>query len=297
MGAGTYVVAVSGGVDSMVLLDVLRQRPGLKLVVAHYDHGMRLGSAADRQLVQDVSHRHGLQFVHEAGHLGTGTSEAKARVARYRFLRSVQAASGARAIITAHHQDDVLETAIMNLLRGSGRRGLTSLKSQADLLRPLLPYSKEQLRDYARAHHLEWHEDPTNADTAYQRNYVRLNILPKFSDGQRAQLLILLEQAAERNDELETHLTSLLHTQPALDTLKRAWFIRLPHAVAQEVVHTWLRRHGVRDVTRKMVERLVVKMKTARASQQIDVDRQHVLDIRRDSLHLRSRAAIGTRLA
>ncbi len=286
VGAGTYVLAVSGGVDSMVLLDLLRQRPGIKLIVAHYDHGIRADSAADRKLVQEVAKKHGLAFVHKAGKLGHQTSEAKARTARYKFLESVKRASGAKAIITAHHQDDVLETAIINMLRGSGRRGLTSLKSVDGLLRPLAGHTKDQILDYAEEHALLWREDKTNADTKYLRNYIRLNVLPKFTDGQRAQLVILLERLRTINDELDAHLTGLLHTQPALNQLDRAWFICLPHDVAKEILHAWLKRHGARDVTKKTIERLIVAMKTGKNGQHFDVDNRYRVSIKRDILAL-----------
>ncbi|HSX24007.1 MAG TPA: tRNA lysidine(34) synthetase TilS [Candidatus Saccharimonadales bacterium] len=284
VGAGTYVVAVSGGVDSMVLLDLLRQRPGMRLIVAHYDHGIRPDSAEDRKLVQKTAQAHELPFVHEAGKLGAGTSEARARKARYAFLERVRSASEARAIITAHHQDDMLETAIFNLLRGSGRRGLVALKSTDDIVRPLLEYDKEQILDYARSHSLQWREDPTNADIKYTRNYIRSRILPKFTPGQRAELLILLERLSAINDELDVHLSGLLHIQPALNEIDRAWFIHLPHDISREVVHEWLRRHKIRDITKKTIERLVVAMKTGRGGQRVDIDDKHVLEIRRDSL-------------
>jgi tRNA(Ile)-lysidine synthase len=285
------VLAASGGVDSMVLLDLLRKRSGIKLIVAHYDHGIRPGSAQDRKLVQDIARLHGLPFVHEAGKLGAGTSEAKARKARYMFLERVKLASGAQAILTAHHQDDVLETAIMNMMRGSGRRGLVALKSTDGLIRPLLDYDKEQIRDYAHAQALAWHEDSSNTDLKYMRNYIRHKILPKFSVGKRAEMLILLAQLAETNQELDAHLASLLHIQPALDKLDRAWFIQLPHDVAREVLHEWLRRHKVRDVTKKTIERLVVAMKTGHPSQRIDVDGTYVLEIRKGDLTLAARTA------
>lgn len=286
VGAGTYVVAVSGGVDSMVLLDILRQRPGIKLVVAHYDHGIRKDSQVDRKLVQKVAKKHGLMFVHLEGKLGIKTSEAKARAARYAFLNNVKQASGAKAIITAHHQDDVLETAILNMLRGSGRRGLTSLRSVEGLVRPLVDYSKQQLRDYAEEHSLLWREDESNTDTTYVRNYVRANVLPKFSEGQRAQLVILLERLRDLNDELDARLVDLLHTQPALNQLDRAWFIHLPHDIAKEVTLAWLRRHNARDVTKKTIERLVVGMKTAKYGQYIDVDNRYKIHVKRDILAL-----------
>src|SRR5262249_18822874 len=153
------VVAVSGGVDSMTLLDVLAKQPDLRLVVAHFDHGIRADSEQDRQLVQAAAERYGLPFVFDMGHLGPATSEAKARRARYDFLRRVQRSSGARAVVTAHHQDDVLETAMLNLLRGTGRRGLTSLNSRPGLERPLLDTPKWKIKDHALSARLNWRED------------------------------------------------------------------------------------------------------------------------------------------
>lgn len=289
VGTGTYVVAVSGGVDSMVLLDLLRVRPSLTLIVAHFDHGIREDSIEDRQLVQAVAKHYGLSFIHADGKLGPGTSEATARKARYDFLQEVKKASHAQAIITAHHQDDRLETAIINILRGTGRRGLSSLKSSDNLIRPLLDYSKEQIYDYARTHNLRWREDPTNQDTAYTRNYVRKNVMSKLTPGQRAQLLILLDQLKTVNHELDTQLVNLLHDQPAHNTLDRQGFINLPHTLAREVVHSWLRHHGVSKMDKRTVERLIIAMKTGRPGQQADVDVEHVLQIGRHELALTRR--------
>src|SRR5690348_2939142 len=118
---GNYVVAVSGGVDSVVLLDILSKQPGLKLTIAHFDHGIRNDSYKDRQFVEGLAKKYQLLFVYKEGSLGKA-SEAKAREARYEFLRKAQKDSGSQAIITAHHQDDLLETAILNMLRDSSRK-------------------------------------------------------------------------------------------------------------------------------------------------------------------------------
>src|SRR5690606_27608960 len=140
----------------------------------------------------------------------------------------VKQVSKARAIITAHHQDDVLETAVMNLLRGSGRRGLTSLTSSDGLLRPLIEYDKARLQEYANNHAIAWREDPSNADEKYTRNYIRHKILPKLSDGQKAQLTILLSDLHGINQELDAHVVNMLHTQPSKSKIKRSWFVHLP---------------------------------------------------------------------
>lgn len=289
VGAGTYVVAVSGGVDSMVLLDILRTRPGLKLIVAHYDHGIRDNSAEDRKLVQHIAKSHKLPFVHKNGRLGPNTSSAKARDARYEFLHQTLKASKAKAIITAHHQDDLLETAILNLMRGTGRRGLSSLKSNDIIVRPLLHYTKNQLKEYAANHSLAWREDPSNNTDRYTRNYIRHNILPKFSEGHKAQMLILIKDLQKLNEEMDAHITNLLHAQPELSKLDRRWFINLPHDISKEVAHAWLQKHNVRNLTRKTIERLIVQMKTGRPGVRTDIDHKHVLSVSGDTLALRPR--------
>lgn len=282
---GVYVVAVSGGVDSMVLLDLLIKMPGLTLTVAHFDHGVREDSLADRQLVQKVAGDNGLPFVYDNGNLGPGVSEARARTARYNFLHKVRQASLATAIITAHHQDDLLETAIINMLRGTSRRGLTSLKSRDRVLRPMLMLSKKDIEDYAKTHHVTWHEDSTNQDEKYLRNYVRRQILAKFSAEQRQQLLVYLNNAQGLNDELENLLANQLHIQPAIHKLDRHWFIGLPHIVSREVMASWLRERGV-TFDKKTLERLIVAAKTFQLHKRVDVANGVYLEVKQDYLAL-----------
>jgi tRNA(Ile)-lysidine synthase len=271
---GTYVLAVSGGVDSMVLLDVLAKRPGVKLIVAHFDHGIREDSHLDRHLVQDVAKRNKLPFVYHRANLGMNASEAKARQERYKFLKGVQKASGAKAIITAHHQDDALETAVHNLLRGTRRRGLSSLRSTDGFIRPLLSYPKERLIDYANNHQLLWREDSTNQDTRYKRNYIRHRLLAPLTAAQRQQFRILIEEITKLNDHIDSELVNLLHVQPTVNQIDRNWFVLLPHAVAKEVLHHWLTRHGVKDVSNKRIEKLVINLKTGKAGKSFDADKK-----------------------
>lgn len=289
---GTWVVAVSGGVDSVVLLDMLHKHVSTNnpkktnLVVAHFDHGIRSVSAKDRQLVQRLAKQYGLPFVYEQTQLGTNASEATARAARYEFLEKVRQSTGAVGIITAHHQDDALETAVHNLLRGTGRRGMTALKSTSDIYRPLLHTSKKRLYEYARSHGLVWNEDATNTDIKYMRNYIRHNLLSKFTAGQRAQLAILLGDMRTLNDQIDNDIAGLLHVQPHVDKLDRAWFAKLPHTIAREVTHAWLRAHDVQNLDRKTIERLVIAMKTGKRGQQYPVDKQLRLSIGTKTLAL-----------
>lgn len=272
---GTYVVAVSGGVDSMVLLDVLAKMASddYHFVVAHFDHGVRADSDEDRKFVEATAEKYGLPFVFDRGNLGAGASEEAARKARYAFLNRVRAASGAQAIITAHHQDDLVETAFINLLRGTNRRGLTSLRSTGEIVRPFLGYRKQQLLDYAREHGLVWHEDSTNQDTSYLRNHVRHDIIPKLTSGQRAQIVATLQELTAVNQTLDEVLLAFLSKQPDVQTIDRSQFIQLPHAVSREVMAAWLRANGVRGYDQKTLERLVVAAKTYASGKVADVQR------------------------
>src|SRR5690606_41547248 len=110
--------AVSGGIDSVVLLDMLSHVPGLKLVVTHFDHGIRPDSAQDAVFVEELAAHYGLPFETKRVELGTKASEELARRHRYAFLRDVAARYNAK-IITAHHADDVIETVAINHIRGT----------------------------------------------------------------------------------------------------------------------------------------------------------------------------------
>lgn len=279
---GHYVVAVSGGVDSMALLDLLarqyKARPGtVRLIVAHFDHGIRDDSHEDRHLVHETARQHGLPFVYEEGRLGQGASEDEARKARYAFLRKVQKHAGARGIITAHHHDDAVETAVLNLVRGTGRKGLSSLKSRSTdgIIRPLLHVPKSHLKAYAEANGLTWREDSTNADQNYRRNYVRHSILTRAktkSPAEYHRLMTLLRRQRELNHAIDQYLETLLHTQPSRNVLRRADVVSLPYRVATELVAEWLRGNGKRQLSRWLVDRLTVAARTARPDTELLLD-------------------------
>lgn len=183
-----YIVAVSGGVDSAVLLDMLAKANEHELVVAHFDHGIREDSASDARFVEGLAGQYGLQFELGHGELGKHASEEEARDRRYAFLRGVADREGAR-IVTAHHADDVIETIAINLTRGTGWRGLAVLGDQS-LVRPLLSTRKSELYEYALANKLEWVEDETNQTTAYLRNRLRRK-LGALSEQSKHELLNL----------------------------------------------------------------------------------------------------------
>jgi tRNA(Ile)-lysidine synthase TilS/MesJ len=239
--------------------------------------------------VQNLAAKYKLPFVYDEGRLGANASEATARDARYAFLRRVKEISGALAIATAHHEDDVFETAILNLLRGTGRKGLSSLRSTEEIYRPLLTTPKANIIAYARANGLNWREDSTNANPNYLRNYVRRRLLSRFDEPSLRRLRALIDAAALTNAELDGLLVQQLKLQPAHDEIDRQWFISLPHAVAREIIAVWLREHGVNGFDKKSIERIVTLGKTLAPGKRIDVDSTFIIVVNPGILALRVR--------
>ncbi len=177
------VVAVSGGLDSVVLLDVLlavRDDLRLKLVVAHADHGLRPRAAAkDAAFVRQLAAAHRLPFVETAPGLQHGANEeARAREARYRWLEQVRKRRKAGFIVTAHQADDQVETLFLHLARGSGLQGLSGMQVvSGKVLRPLLDVPRKTLARYARKQKLKYRLDATNRNIKYARNRVRRQVI------------------------------------------------------------------------------------------------------------------------
>lgn len=182
------VVAVSGGADSVALLDLLRRfdAGSLKLVVAHLNHSLRgEHSDADQAFVAGLAARYGLSFVAErrdvaalARELVTSLEDAGRR-ARYDFLARVAREHQASFIALAHHRDDQAETVLMRLLRGAGGTGLRGMgPSRGILKRPLLRVSRADIERYLKEEGLSWRNDASNADTDFLRNSIRHELLP-----------------------------------------------------------------------------------------------------------------------
>ena len=192
------LLAISGGVDSMVLLDAAAATvPTQRLYVATFDHGT--GSAATRAaaLVRMRAAAVGVECLSDRASTRF-RGEAELRNARWRFLRSVDANRSA-LVATAHTQDDQIETVLMRILRGAGARGLAGMFAPAEVVRPLLAFTRRDVMHYARVRRLDWVEDPSNASLGYLRNRLRHELLPALRAGRPAldrELLQLSQSAA-----------------------------------------------------------------------------------------------------
>lgn len=177
---------------------VLANHPRENIVVAHFDHSLRgVESDNDRLFIADFCKKRNIQFKVEKMDISTFAQEEKmsiemaARKYRYIFLRKVAEKYRAKYILTAHHLDDRIETAMFNLIRGTKFGGIHALKemtqslvtnhqSSITIFRPLLHIPKSDILAYAKKRSIQYREDLTNRDTAYLRNHLRHNILPEF---------------------------------------------------------------------------------------------------------------------
>jgi len=184
------IVGVSGGADSVALLDwlVSGAPPGVKLIVAHLNHCLRGSeSDGDEAFVTELAESFGLELVTRrtditayAASQGMTLEEA-GRSARYRFFTEICAAHGGDAVAVAHHADDQAETVLMRLLRGSGMSGLAAMRAKsADgrIIRPLLVVYRRQIETYLLARGLSWRDDASNTDCSFLRNRIRHELLP-----------------------------------------------------------------------------------------------------------------------
>jgi tRNA(Ile)-lysidine synthetase-like protein len=283
---GKYVLAVSGGVDSMVLLHLLNSMKDVEIVVAHFDHGIRSNSNKDAVFVANVVDKFMLRFELGKAKLGPDASENLARTARYNFLSNIKDKHEASGIITAHHQDDLIETALINILRGTGPRGLVAMSVNKEILRPLLGVSKKGIIKYAEANGISWVEDSSNDDSRYLRNRLRKMLVERLTDPERMKILEYVDQVVaskDETDELMNSINSYLFEDQM--TIKRNAFIFLPNEVATEVLVRWFRDKKI-SVDRQAINRLLVAIKTGRPNTLHNIDKRYKLKLNASQAHL-----------
>jgi tRNA(Ile)-lysidine synthase len=254
-----YIVAVSGGVDSVVLLHQLVEAREHELIVAHFDHGIRPDSAADARFVQALAASYNVPFVGQREELGAGASEERARTRRYEFLRQVAHQHDA-TLVTAHHADDVVETIAINLQRGTGWRGLAVLNAP-DIVRPLLHVSKQALRQYATDNRLEWVEDSTNATLAYLRNRLRGQIQQKLDLVAQKTLQMLRDQQVVIKTTIDAETARFVRSDA---TYERYLLTHSDSVVASELLQAMIRATGAAGLTRPRSERALLAIKTSK---------------------------------
>lgn len=220
------LLAISGGLDSRVLLDLFLRTQSewdWQLLIGHVQHQLRGDEAeGDETFVAELARSHGLPFYCKRLTVQTFAQEKKLsletarRELRYKALAEMCAECGATVIVTAHTQDDQAETILAHILRGSGLRGLRGMQARSvisetkfDVLRPLLSFPRPAILAYAQARALKWREDSSNTDVRFRRNRVRHELLPllreRFNPRINASLIRLASIAGESEAQLQAN--------------------------------------------------------------------------------------------
>lgn len=250
-----YLIAVSGGVDSVVLLEMLAKKHE-NILVAHFDHGIREDSKEDAIFVRQLAVKYGVKFFTKREELGANASEEKARRARYKFLRELSEKQNA-TIVTAHHLDDVVETIIINMVRGTGWRGLAVLNAE-DIYRPLINFKKQEIINYAKQNNLKWREDSTNSLNVYMRNIVRHKI--DLSNEQKNELQILHQEQIRLAKEIKSEVTSLLKSIKNDNKISRYFINSIDQASAYEIIRELTKG----ELTPSQIDSVINAIKTQR---------------------------------
>lgn len=180
-----YLVAVSGGIDSMFLLDFMLNA-NANIEVVHFNHGIRSDSTIDQNLVRTVAKSNNLPFwTADSSSLLQTADENSARTERWSYIEQVARMRDIKCIVTAHHADDQIENVLIRLMRGDPHHALcmTKLVERNGFIRykPLLEVRKQAIKYQANARGLQWVEDSTNESDRYDRNFIRNTVLPLLS--------------------------------------------------------------------------------------------------------------------
>ena len=262
-----YLVGVSGGVDSRVLLQVLLNAGFGNLIVCHLDHGLRSDSGRDAQFVRHLAKRLRLPLFEEriTAWPPKLSIETAARLARQQFFARAGKEFRTDYVFLGHHADDQAETFLLNILRGTGSIGHAAMRRETRitvdgaeliLLRPLLNVWKAEIREFAKKRRLRFFDDATNMENKFTRNRIRNLLLPEIERilGRpfKPSILRLAEVAADESDllgQLTPNLWEL--TELPVSDLKK-----LPVALQRRVIHQWLSRLQISDIGFEVVERV-----------------------------------------
>jgi len=269
------ILAVSGGVDSMALLAIYAHAD---IIVAHVDHGTRKSSAEDANFVRQKCQELGVKFYETKLELGEGVSEELARKKRYEFLKTIQEKEGG-ILCTAHHLDDVLESVAINLVRGTGWRGLTPFYGD-ELVRPFI-ISKMWKRDvlkFAGEQNICFRQDPTNYEADYLRNRVREKIA-ELDETTRIDIIKLFEKQNELRGKIEKLVTELAkQTVVGKNFHKKELFLVADEKVALEVLREICLMHGY-SLTRKQLGDFLAAIKTYAPHKKFNLPKNHFVTI------------------
>ncbi|HEU4427358.1 MAG TPA: tRNA lysidine(34) synthetase TilS [Myxococcota bacterium] len=306
------LVAISGGVDSCVLLDALAQLApelGFTLAAGHVNHGLRgAESDADEACAADLAKHLGVAFaarrvapraLRQGGPSRTRpTLQEAARKLRHPALRELARELGCSRIATAHTLDDQAETVLMRLFRGASPAGLGGIAERSQdgvVVRPLLAASRAAIERRASERGLVWREDASNRDPHYARGKLRIGNVAALARELNPEWLRAVGQLAEAqrkesewiDEQVEREAQRWLRAESGALSISRAGFAALPDALARRLLRLAIRSQGgARDVSRAQLERSAAFVRSARPGAQLSLPRGLVWRAQRDVCRL-----------
>lgn len=267
----SFILAVSGGLDSMVLLQVMQSlKPKAQLIVAHYHHGPShdsdLLNYRDNtfKLVEQVCAEKKLIFI-SGKSSEILSSEDSMREKRFTFFAEVQKSYPEAILTTAHHKDDLLETWLLKMVRGAGPESLKNFAFwNQKILRPLLDFEKKELKQYANSHGVIWLDDPSNAQNDYLRNWLRNEWLKQLSDKIPGSLVNLTDSLGRLIAEIdsfdENSVINYDSPTPTKGWVLRHEFLLMGHSERLTTLAKLLRGLGQRDFSQGQLEEVVKRL-------------------------------------
>lgn len=272
-----WLIGVSGGLDSMALMHMLKEAGFRDVIVCHLDHGLRgHESAADARFVKRTAEKLGFSVETDKTNLkiqmaeSGESSETAGRNARHRMFATIALHKRCKRLFIAHHLDDQAETVLWNLMRGShGCRGMQEVSEmemdgiQMQVHRPLLGIRKADLRAWMEGRKLKWREDASNRVNDVARNRIRNEVLPLLTVIAKRDVSPLLARAVQRDASLREMMEWALEKAAVLDPQGRLHLgvMRgLPQALRVHAIADFLKLNGVTDISGALLENCVAML-------------------------------------
>lgn len=276
------LVGVSGGIDSVVLLDMLaklQKNLQIQLAIAHVNYGLRHESDRDNEFARELAKKHNVPFFEKKVKISGANVEEKARDIRYNFFHEIREQENVTKIAVAHHKNDLVETFFLNVSRGSGLHGMVSMRPKNGyIIRPLLFATRAQIEDYTRRNKLKFVEDVTNRDLRFKRNLIRHKLIPQLEE-ENPDFVNVLTREIEDLRELESYLDEITEKQykklatkeEGKTVLKVKELKKLDIYLQSEVLRRGLNeiKGDLRDISRKNIKDILKLTKDVQGTKEV----------------------------
>lgn len=278
----SVLVAISGGADSVSLLDVLcalRDEFCIKVSAAHVNHGIR-GKEADRdeEFVKALAEKYGIDVyvkhanIREEAKKEGVSEETAGRKVRYAFFEYLAKKHNINKIATAHNKNDNAETILMNLMRGAALSGLSGIPyKRENIIRPILNVGRDEIEEYCRKKGLEYVTDSTNAERIYTRNKIRLDLIPFICENFNDNFVNTITKNSHIIADMYDYI-NVCAQRICCEKIKKTENIKELHpAVARQVIYRMLSESGISDISSVYIEEVLKLVKMDKSGSKVDL--------------------------